>query len=382
MTLYFMDRAEELDLAKSFPPLVHAEIQSRLKNNRERTAALLADSIDIQAAFRGQGIRYAVAKGISLFPESVPKIWLRSQTDLDFLVAKECALDARRVLEDRGYKLRDESSRAWVFKTDHIPRWGAPEDAYKVRQCRCVELHLEDDGPDTRLARRLDRDFDGVTMSVLAAPDIFIGQARHSYRNICSQFSRVSQHLEFYRHVLSRREDAEFWSQVRMLCENDRSLSLRMGVSLSLLTEVMGDFVPDALAAWTIDQLPRTAHLWVQIYAHRKALGSVPGTKLHLLLQHELEPAGVGIMNSASLILFPIHKPQVIAHSMPNESLFDRLRRFSFQTRYVFHQLRFHTVEITRFGWHWMRWRRRVARLRESEQSAHNGEKTIALGSE
>jgi hypothetical protein len=382
MTLYFMDRAEEVGLVSAFPPWVYEQMQSRLQNNRERTAALMRDSIDIQAAFRSKSVRYAVAKGISFFPDSVPNVQLRSQMDLDFLVAKESALDARQILEDRGYKLRDISPRTWNFKTDHVPRWGPPADAYKVRHYRCVELHLEDDGPDTRLARRLDRDFDGVTMSVLASSDIFIGQARHSYKNLCSQFSRVSQHLELYRHVLKRRDDIAFWSHVRMLCANDHSVSLRIGASLRLLTELMGDFAPNALAAWTMDRLPPMAQLWFQVYGRSKALCNPPGTKLHLLLQRELEPAGVASARPARTVLFPIYKPHVIVHPMPNEKFAGRMRRYFFQARYISHQLRFHLVEIMRLGWHSMRWRKRISRLEAAALSRRSEKKTMVLGSE
>lgn len=374
MTVYFLDRAEELGLATAIPSSTYAQMKSRLESNRERTAMLMADSVDIQAAFRREGVPYALAKGNSYNPDSVPKLWLRSQTDLDFLVAKECAENARRVLEDRGYKVRKETARIWEFATDHIARWGAPEDAYRPRQGRRVELHLETDGPDTRLARRLERDFNGVKMPVLSPPDIFIGQALHCYRNICSQYSRLSQYLEFYRHAHTRRNDVEFWCQVRALCGNDPSVAVRIGASLRLMTELMGDFAPDALTAWTMDRLSPAAHLWFELYSRRKALGSPPGTKLHLLLQEELRPIGVASDMSTRRILFPIVKPPVIVYPTPQENFAARFHRYSFQARFVLYQARFHIVEIVRISWHSMRWQKLVARQEQTRNPHANKE--------
>ena len=62
---------------------------------------------------------------------------------------------------------------------------------------------------------------------------------------------------------------------------------------MHLIEDVMGDFAPEALASWTVNVLPERLRLWVRTYGNRVVLGSYPGSKLHLLLQQELERHGV-----------------------------------------------------------------------------------------
>ena len=61
---------------------------------------MIAESASIQSAFQKAGVSYAVLKGFSLWPVSVPRLELRSQLDLDFLVSEESADQARQILEE------------------------------------------------------------------------------------------------------------------------------------------------------------------------------------------------------------------------------------------------------------------------------------------
>ena len=92
---------------------------------------MIAESIAIQQEFQEARLSYAKLKGLSLWPSSVPRPELRSQFDLDFLVAEESAPEARKILEQRGYRLYVISGRSWEFKLNEKPGVSL-KDLYKA----------------------------------------------------------------------------------------------------------------------------------------------------------------------------------------------------------------------------------------------------------
>jgi len=116
LALYFFDRLRELDLLRMLPSPVLARLQQDLADNSERMNEMIAESLAIQRRFQEAGISYAVLKGFSLWPISVPKLELRSQLDLDFLMAEDSANLARKILKEFGYRLNAISGQSWEFK--------------------------------------------------------------------------------------------------------------------------------------------------------------------------------------------------------------------------------------------------------------------------
>jgi hypothetical protein len=164
--------------------------------------------------------------------------------------------------------------------------------------------------------------------------------------------------LEFRRHVLNRRDDSAFWRALQVAAENDGRASLGLGVVTLLITRVMGEFAPEAFTNWTVDSLSRPVRLWVEVYGHRVALGSYPGNKLYLLLQRELEFAGISRKRSRRQALLPSRLPPPVIRALPNEALPVRIRRYSMHLQLILERLRFHIVEGFRFALESRRWRR------------------------
>jgi len=71
---------------------------------RHARAAMIAELSAIHREFQRAALSYAILKGFSLWPASVPRPELRSQLDIDFLVTQDSAREARRILEGRGYQ--------------------------------------------------------------------------------------------------------------------------------------------------------------------------------------------------------------------------------------------------------------------------------------
>ncbi|MGB7189518.1 MAG: nucleotidyltransferase family protein, partial [Acidobacteriaceae bacterium] len=362
LALYFLARTMELQLCEQLPPGVLARLQQNRIDNKERTQGMIDESVAIHLDFQGAHLCYATMKGFSLSPHSVPRPELRSQLDLDFLIAERSAPEARLILERRGYHLHAISGATWEFKTNGIPAKSL-KDLYKTR-VRCVELHIEASvpGQSSLLARTEQRDFHGIRMPVLSPVDLFLGQALHLYKHVSSDFSRAAHFLEFRRHVLARRHDDAFWRELQITAAKTPSSVLRLGLVALLITRTMGAFAPEELTRWCVQRVPEGAQLWVDLYGPRVVFASFPGNKLYLLLQRELESAGVSAKRKRIQALLPLRLPPPITQASPGDSLLTSFFRWSAQLRFICLRLRFHVVEGLRYARESLLWRRRIAR--------------------
>jgi len=364
LALYFFDRLSELDLLEILPSHVLARLEENLADNSERIDAMIAESVAIQRRFQEVRLSYAVLKGFSLAPISVPKLQLRSQLDLDFLVAEESAPGARRILEDTGYRLHAVSGGTWEFKADE-DRTSGLKGLYKVGMSRSAELHLEtvQEGRASLLSRSQKIPFHGVCMPVLSPVDLFLGQGLHLYKHLCSEFSRAAHVIEFRRHVIARRHDDAFWNRLKQQVAGEPGTCVRLGIAIHLISHLMGRFAPEVLTSWTVDRLPAGASLWVEMYGRRTVLASFPGSKLYLLLEKELESAGTPAKRPLRHALLPRRLPPAIAHPIAGETLLARIKRHLRQLRYIFFRLRFHLFEGIRYFCESILWRRYRNRL-------------------
>lgn len=364
LALYFLDRMTELRLTGNLPEFVFTRLQKNLQDNRERTQSMIAESIAIQHEFQSSHVSYAVLKGLSFWPCSTPAPELRSQFDLDFLVAEKSASRARSILERRGYRLYHASRRSWEFKRNEKPGLSL-KDLYKAQPSHAVELHIEPDrsGRSSPLDRLEMGFLYGCNMPVLSPVDLLLGQGLHALKHVCSEFSRASNLLEFRRHVIARSNDAVFWRALRASAEDNPRASLGLGVVILLITHEMGDFAPEALTEWTVRSLPESVRLWVRMYGARAVFGSFPGTKLYLLLQKELAAEGVPAKRPLLRILLPSRLPPPIIRASSGETLTVRLARYRMQFVFILLRLRFHLVEGLRYAWESHRWHRHGRRL-------------------
>jgi hypothetical protein len=363
LALYFFDRITELGQCETLPRSVFARLRQNVDDNTVRMESMLAELIAIHLEFAEAGLSYALLKGFSLWPVSVPKPELRSQLDLDFLIAEQSVPRARQILEARGYRLHAVSGRSWEFKANENQA-GSIRDLYKVTPHRTLELHVETSVSErsSLLARSEHRCFEGVDVPVLSPVDLFLGQGLHLQKHVVSEFFRVAHLIEFRRHVIARYDDTAFWNELRELAELDTRASVGLGIVILLISQQMGSFAPEALTCWTVDRLPPAATLWVSMYGHRVMFASFPGSKLYLLLQRELAVTLPGSRPLKNLV--PRRLPPVIAHASGEESLLRRIRRQRKQYQYVLFRLRFHAVEIIRYLRESRRWHRHISGLK------------------
>jgi hypothetical protein len=357
LALYLLDRLRERNLLAALPPFVLQRLEENLCDNTVRTAMLVGECCAIHHAFVAADVSSALLKGFSLWPHSVPRLELRSQLDLDFLVSAEHERRAQHVLESRGYQLRGVSGRSREFKTPYAGT-RTLNDLYKPLPQFTVEVHLE--AQETGLLARCEHHTLGKTsIPVLPAADLLLGQALHLSKHLTRDQMRTSHMLELYRHVLARGDDPTFWSRVRELCAGQPNKVSGLGLALDFVAQQMDPAcLHSSLRAWTTDTLPLAARLWTRRYGASTATASFPGTKLHLLLQEAMVPLDARIRAVARSGLLPRRLPPPIAVPTADETMTQAIGRQARQARFILFRLRFHVGEGLRYLSERSRWRR------------------------
>ena len=368
LALYFFDRLIELQLTHLLPRVVMLRLQQNLRDNTARTRAMVNESSAIHSAFQKARILYSTVKGFSLWPDSVPKLELRSQLDLDFMVAEKDIPRARQLLETRGYRLRAISGRSFEFKTDAVPGTSLKE-LYKDSTHRCVELHMEPEvaGHGSLLACAVRRDFDGISIPVLSPTDLLLGQGLHLYKHVCGEFARTAHLLEFRRNIIAHYEDVHFWRDLQRAAEELPGSPVALGVAILLITHVMGEFAPKALTNWTVSRVPDSARLWIDLYGYRCVLADFPGNKLYLLLQRELASVGVSTRRPLQGALVPLRLPPSLSPAAAGDSVLTLARRSRVQLFYIYVRSRFHLSAGLEYIWELLRWRQRIRKLQTND---------------
>jgi hypothetical protein len=355
VALYLFDHLRSLGQADLLPSAIQARLRQNLADNRERTAAMLAEAVDINRRFELADISFANLKGVTLSPESVPDPSLRLQLDLDFLILEADADKALGVLEGMGYRLVCKSGRTWEFKAggSELP---LREDLYKVKPQRSVELHLS--AANGLLERVVRREFLGVELPALSPVDVYLTQAEHLFKHLCSASTRAAWVLEARRHIAARAGDEEFWRSVGDRLEGEARLALAVALVALLVEDIFGDALPGYLSGLIEQHISPGVRLWIECYGLRVPLSGVFGTKHYLLLLAELPEFEARERGSLRSWLVPRGLPPMITQGFVGETVRSRMRRYRIQLRFILERLLFHVVEGLRYFIESFRFRR------------------------
>lgn len=363
MAIYFHHRAREVGAASLLPQDVEAGLAQRLSNNQIRIKALLDEARTLATWFQTGNIPYALLKGITLTPHSVPLSALRTQADLDFLIADRFSELAIHYVHRLGYRLHARNGNTLEFRA------GAPTapdlaNIYSVKTQRALEIHLAKDGSceSQFLSRTAPCEFGGSLIHALSPPDILVEQARHLLKHLCGEHTRLSWVLEFWRHVGYRWGDTGFWHSAESCAAELAQGDLSMGMAIWLEERFFGEARAGIPAQWSTQALPIRVRLWLERYASTLLLSDTIGNKLYALLRKEL-PGGAHQARTTCQILLPRVLPATILEAKPNESCSQRWTRYCVEARFIVQRLWFHFREGIRFALENSRWNRAVARI-------------------
>ena len=367
LALYFFGRLGCLGLEECIPSSILNRLRQNLADNRDRTNALFKEAKNVSQSLGQHNIPFALLKGITLWPDSVPDIELRRQTDVDLVIRESDSASTHDILRDLGYELYAVSGRTREYRAGPFGT-GKISDIYKVRKERALDLLLlaekaANGAPQQdRLTRIQFRTIRGSVLPVLSPPDIFVQQAEHLFKHMCSEHTRAFWVLEFWRHVLTRRNDAMFWNSVRSIAATELQAQTAIGAATMLASTIFGQFAPEELTSWSMDKLSPGVCLWIHLYGREILFADSPCSKLYLLLRQQLllEQQGNARAERRRLI-FPVHLPPRITCGESGERTLARLNRYRIQAMFVLQRIRFHVAEDCRFAVESLRWQRRIS---------------------
>jgi Uncharacterised nucleotidyltransferase len=367
LALYFLAHLRSRQIPNAIDPWMLDKLEQKLADNQVRTTGMLREFAVLNRAFQQAGVCYANLKGFTLAPASYPDLFLRYQSDIDFLVDPKHLNLAQAVLERHGYVLTGSTTRTLEFKCGSarkISRHGQ----YLATSPRQVELHLAIDGTDLtagkvardeRLERLVEWRLDEHSYPALANSDQLIGQALHLLGHFRGEHTRPSWLLEYRRNVLSHREDAHFWEETRTLAERHQRAAGALGLSTRIASELFGPFSCEALDSWTVDVLPPKVSSWAGRFGRKAMLADVPGTKLYLLLDQALEESYPSArLQNRTRRLIPLRLPRPVLQPGPHDTIPQRLHRGMVQIQFLWYRFRFHLKQGVLLAIEGRRWQR------------------------
>ena len=360
LALYLWSRISFLGLGKSVPREIAEDLRLRLRDNKHRTAQLFREFESINREFQRAGFRYANLKGFTLAPEYCPDPSLRCQFDLDFILYGSDAPACRKILNGFGYVESGKHNDVVEFKAG-MEQVCSMKDLYKPRIQRAVEVHFVPESQSTNpssspLARTQTKIWNGVAFPALSDADAFLWQARHLFRHVNSEWTRVSWLLEFRTFVSAHWDEAEFWHQVRQQAANSDEDALAVGLAVWLATAAFGEFAPPTLTEWSSDVLPKQTRVWLDCYGTRVLLADFPGTKLYLLLNRDLSKDNDSGKIDWGKVL-PLHRPPRVTCPSGGATRW-RIGASLSEMSFMLFRMRFHVAEGIRYLIEVQRWKR------------------------
>jgi hypothetical protein len=379
LALYLVERLKACRATEQIPTRVLARVEQNLADNRCRVDHLLYETRCINEKFDRAGVQYAVIKGFSLWPEFCSDPYLRTQCDLDYLVAEQSICSARNVLLEFGYEPRYSRSCVKEFAFERpLKRVPSQFDSpYKIQTTPTVELHvgiweemkhhvsLEE--PAFSFGNRKLKEWGGLRFPVLGDEDAFLLQVLHAFQHMATYWVKLSWLLEIGRFMQRRQRDSMFWGQFSQRLETAPQLAEFSTIVLELTANVFSAPMPEIAQRWRQFIHPN-ARLWLDNYGHRWAFGErpphkskfFPDTKLSLFLNEQYIPDGPAKRDFLEHQLIPWKipgkDPTVVFVPVKNQPG-TRLQALWVDSTHTVQRLSFQGGAGLRYFWELPRWR-------------------------
>ncbi len=123
-------------------------------------------------------------------------------------------------------------------------------DIYKARRDRSLDLHLLGEMSNgtkitaDRLTRAQPRPFRERCCRRSLLRIFLCSRPLHLFKHMCSEHTRAFWVLEFWRHVITRRDDVAFWRSVRLIAASEPQAEIAIGAATMLASLIFGPFAP------------------------------------------------------------------------------------------------------------------------------------------
>jgi hypothetical protein len=378
LTLYLLQQLRDCGASEVLPPQALARFEQNLADNSCRVDNLLYETGCINEKLDQAGVQYVVIKGFSLWPEFCSNPYLRTQCDLDYLVARQSLRSAQGVLLELGYEAR-RSAAAQEFSFER-PLRRVPsqfDSPYNVETTPMVELHagiweevthrvpLEE--PAFVLNSPKLKEWGGLRFPVLSDEDALLLQVLHAFQHMLSYWAKLSWFLEIGRFMEKRSQDSLFWKQFSQRLEGAPQLAEFSTIALELSANVFSAPMPEVAQHWRQFLRP-SARLWLDNYGHSWALGErpphkskvFPDSKLSLFISGEYIPDRRARRDSLRHGLMPWKisgkQPSTFFEQVKNRP-WTRVQARWLDSAFTIQRLSFHAGAGLRYLWELPHWR-------------------------
>jgi putative nucleotidyltransferase-like protein len=269
-------------------------LELRSQKNRARMQYMLGEFERINKSLTKHGAVYCAVKGFTLFPEFCADLFLRHQTDFDFLIAPESEGKAAQALDECGYSLQESSATGeTTFGTPllHVP--SRSDEIYELPRHRQVDMHIslwsEKHCVSLRApAGALDRARSAVGLGVpfrtLATDDMFLLQVVHAFQHLLDCWVRLSWLYEIDFFLSHQEQSNDLWESVKGRVGDDHKTREAVGLILLLTSTLFGSKLPTELNSWCVEPLNENCKAWVHRFGIDWATADFPGNSLPLLV--------------------------------------------------------------------------------------------------
>jgi hypothetical protein len=378
LTLYLLERLKDCGAGEVLPPQVLARFEQNLADNRCRVDHLLSETGCINERLNQAGVQYVVIKGLSLWPEFCSNPYLRTQCDLDYLVARQSLRSAENVLLEFGYERRGRSDLQQFAFERPLRRVPSQFDSpYKLQTTPMVELHvgiweeithhvpLEE--PAFVINNTKLKEWGGLRFPVLSEENALILQLLHAFQHMLSYWVKLSWLLEIARFMEKRRRDSVFWKHFSQRLEDAPRIAEFATIALELTANVFSAPMPEVARHWSRFLRP-SARLWLDNYGRSWAFGErpphkskvFPDSKLSLFIHGEYIPDRRArrdfLRHGLMPWKIPGKDPSIVIAPVKNQP-WTRLQARWLDTAYSVQRLSFHAGAGLRYLWELPRWR-------------------------
>jgi hypothetical protein len=375
--LAFSDRAHLtlpliLRSKQSVPAWVWMRAGTNLTDNRKRRQRIGEAYQEISSALARDHVQHLVIKGFAQYPDFVPALDTRMQSDIDIYCPREVIGQAQQALQKIGYAC-DRTLEG--FPADHIPAMSRPgnwiwrENFYDPEMPTGVDLHfcfwnegltrVSVDGLQGFWGRRVLRESAGFWFPSLSKVDNAAFSALHIVRDLIRGDSVLHRVYEMACFLDKHAQDDLFWEEWAQT-HAPRARSMQ-AISFFLARAWFGCRC-SVIAEEEITRLEAPVAQWLDKFSSSPLTGMfVPnkhGLWLHLALLNSAKDQ-LQIMQST---LLPLRLPRLGATAQTTTKI-AALKRFwptQRHLRYVLHvtlRFGFHLKLIPETLWRGLEWR-------------------------
>lgn len=379
IALYFWERMRSNGEQDVAPRDMQKVLEECLRMNRKRVDVMKREFSSVNQALSKGGIHHAALKGFSLIPEYCPDPALRTQYDLDFLIAPESAELADSCLRRAGF-VRKEGSRCShpvVYLGAHRkirpPRHAG--DLYSPCITNSIEVHtrlweaenenVSFEFPADPLVRVRNRDWNGMRFASLSTEEALLFQVLHAFRHMLNNRCRLSIFLEIAQFVETHSSATVFWTSFAALLKERVRLGNAAAVVIYLARSLFDCRMAAKLTLLLETSLPPAMDLWLSRYGIRSAMENFASRKDSLYL-HELFVDNTRAWRfQRRSKLFPLQMPRTqrdlaLVGQSPAHGAHEFRRRVRAHYKdmlYFATRFRFHTSSGARYVWGLPAWK-------------------------